>query len=110
MYTNRLSRYFFMLVIVIAITACTTKNELTPAIPTATVAPASPTPSENPLPVAAWNLDGDGTASVGNSVLEFSGAYEFSDTAVVLDGYTGHALTSAPDPSTQRRASAYRRG
>ena len=98
MYTNRLSRYFFMLVIVIAITACATQNELPPQVPTATIASASPNPSESPVPVAAWNLDGDGSASVGNSALEFSGAYEFSDTAVALDGYTGSGSTSAPGP------------
>ena len=98
MFTNRLSRYFFMLVIVIAITACATKNELPPEISTATVVSALPNSSENPLPIAVWNLDGDGTASVGNSALAFSGAYEFSDTAVAFDGYTGNASTSAPGP------------
>jgi hypothetical protein len=49
-------------------------------------------------PIAAWNLNGDGTASVGDSALEFSGAYEFSDTAVAFDGYTGSGSTSAPGP------------
>jgi hypothetical protein len=92
-----------MLVITsVLLAACATKNELPPEVATATVAvasaPASPTLSGKPLSVAAWNLDGDGTASAGDSALEFSGAYEFSDTAVSLDGYTGNASTSAPGP------------
>jgi hypothetical protein len=88
----------FLLVTSVVLAACATKNELTPEVPTATVASASPNPSEDPLPVAAWNLDGNGTASVGDYGLEFSGAYEFSDTAVSFDGYTGSASTSAPGP------------
>lgn len=70
----------------------------TPEAPTPPVASVSPTPSEGPLPVAAWNLDGDGTDSAGDFNLEFSGAYEFSDTAVAFDGYTGSASTAAPGP------------
>src|SRR5215217_4811713 len=88
----------FLVVTSVVLAACATKNELTPEVPTAIVTSASPNPSEDPLPVAAWNLDGDGTASVGDSGLEFSGAYEFSDTAVSFDGYTGSASTSAPGP------------
>jgi hypothetical protein len=75
-----------------------TVTSTSPEIPTAAVTSASPTLSESPLPIAAWDLDGDGTASVGNSTLEFSGAYEFSDTAVAFDGYTGSASTAAPGP------------
>ena len=82
----------------VVLAACATKNELPPEVSTAAVVSASPSPSESPLPIAAWDLDGDGTASVGNSTLEFSGAYEFSDTAVAFDGYTGSASTSAPGP------------
>jgi hypothetical protein len=88
----------FLVVTSVVLAACATKTELTPEVPTATVASASLNPSEDPLPVAAWNLDGDGTASVGQSPLEFTGAYKFSDTAVSLDGYTGNASTSAPGP------------
>ena len=87
-----------LVVTAVVLTACATQNELPPQVPTATIASASPNPSESPVPVAAWNLDGDGSASVGNSALEFSGAYEFSDTAVSFDGYTGNASTSAPGP------------
>ena len=50
MFTNRLFHLFA--VVVLLLTAC------------------APNPSENPLPVAAWKLDGDGTASVGQSTLE----------------------------------------
>lgn len=67
-----------LVVAAFVLAACATKKELTP--------------------VAAWNLDGDGKASVGTSVLNFSGAYKFSDTAVAFDGYTGSAATSAPGP------------
>ena len=110
MFTNRFSLFVMRIRLVthslipilvvtsVVLAACATKNELTPEVLTATVASASPNPSQNPVPVAAWNLDGDGTASVGDSALEFSGAYDFSDTAVALDGYTGNALTSAPGP------------
>ena len=87
-----------LVVTAVVLTACATQNELPPEAPTATVASASPNPSEKPVPVAAWNLDGDGTASVGDSALAFSGAYEFSDTAVSFDGYTGNGSTSAPGP------------
>lgn len=110
MFTNRFSLFVMrirqvthslipiLVVTAFVLAACAPSNVLTPQVPTATVVSASPNPSENPVPVAAWNLDGDGTASVGASALEFSGAYEFSDTAVALDGYTGNASTSAPGP------------
>ena len=102
MFKYRLSYVLMVLVLFmsIALAACAPQNESTPEVPTvavasaspevptATVASVSPNPSESPLPLAAWGLDGDGTASVGEYTLEFSGAYEFSDTAVAFDGYT----------------------
>lgn len=69
----------------VVLAACATKTD-------------SSIPSTSAVPVVAWSLDGDGTASVGNSTLEFSGTYEFSDTAVSFDGYTGNASTVAPGP------------
>ena len=120
------SLYIMILLVLflsIALAACAPQNQSTPEVPTATVASASPTPPESPppdestpeiptatvasasptspggpLPVAAWDLDGDGAASIGDSALEFSGAYEFSDTAVAFDGYTGSGSTAAPGP------------
>lgn len=95
MFANRLLHLFA--VVVLLLTACAPENALTPEAP-ATTALASPVSSDNPLPIAAWNLDGDGTASIGDSSLEFSGSYAFSDTAVSFDGYTGSASTAAPGP------------
>jgi hypothetical protein len=110
MFTNRFSLFVMRIrlvtqrlipILVIAsvvLAACATQNELAPDVPTVAVTSASPNTSEIPSPVAAWKLDGDGTTSVGDSPLEFSGAYQFSDTAVALDGYTGSGSTSAPGP------------
>jgi hypothetical protein len=109
MFINRVFNSFVLVALLLA-TACTPQIAATsiptsapastsvPPTPTAPVASASPTASENTLPVAAWDLDGDGKASVGNSALEFSGAYNFSDTAVSFDGYTGNTSTDAPGP------------
>lgn len=51
-----------------------------------------------PDPVSAWPLDGSGDPSVGDSVVEFSGAFELAEEAVSFDGYTGNGVTSEPVP------------
>ena len=50
-----------------------------------------------PAPVAMWEFDGDGHATV-SSLLTFAGIHEFGDDAVVLDGHTGYGATSDAGP------------
>ena len=73
-------------------------------LPASTVASASSTSEasgtttdDTPAAVAAWELDGDGLATLGGA-LTFTGVHEFSDDAVALDGRTAYGATSASGP------------
>ena len=95
------------------ITGCTAEpaRNGTPSIaPASTAASASSTPEASgnttdlaPAPVVAWELDGDGLATIGGGrtlggALTFTGVHEFSEDAVVLDGRTAYGATSGSGP------------
>lgn len=104
------------LLVAVLMTACTAAPPITPA-GTPTPAPASAAPpaatatattavepaDDTPAAIAAWELDGDGLATIGGGrtlggALTFTGIHEFSEDAVVLDGRTAYGATSGSGP------------